>query len=95
MDVEVGSNMHLEKCISKLGVLVKELNKLYALPPTNDARIALGVLLSFVKTVAEKKSPLGQQVSSCACAGREGLPASTSSFFFFFLSFFLACDALT
>jgi len=55
-DVAIGSNLHIEKCVSKISAIVAELNKLHALPPSSPSTLALSSLLTFTRTLSDKDS---------------------------------------
>ncbi|GMH83357.1 hypothetical protein TL16_g09570 [Triparma laevis f. inornata] len=62
VDVEVGSNTHLERCVQKIAVIIKNLNQMVGLAPEHPARIALKSLLSFATLLANKHSTEGQEI---------------------------------
>ena len=62
VDVEVGSNAHLERCVQKIAVIIKNMNRMVGLSPEHPARAALKSLLSFATMLANKHSPEGQEM---------------------------------
>ncbi|GMI14680.1 hypothetical protein TrVE_jg1565 [Triparma verrucosa] len=62
VDVEVGSNAHLERCVQKIAVIIKNMNCMVGLSPEHPARTALKSLLSFATMLANKHSPEGREM---------------------------------
>ena len=62
VDVTIGSNLHLENCVSKISDIVAELNKLHALPPSSPATLALSSLLTFTRTLSDRQSTFADQL---------------------------------
>ena len=75
VDVEVGSNGHLEKCVIKIAKIVERLNDLAYLDALDPRRTALTSLIEFVGKLSERYDPEGQQLRS---ALNETMPESAN-----------------
>ena len=62
VDVEVGSNGHLEKCVAKIASIVESLNDLAYLDVSDPRRPALAALSDFAAELADKRSPKGDEL---------------------------------